>query len=159
MQVKEKLTPFGMLKAFNLVMDKTTGNSKVPAYRHTLAVKAWSSRAVVTLPLDSCSCFCFCPVLSCYVQHCPARLSCSAVPCPALPCPALPCPALLHWVQVSDLKFESALQQACCVCTCRHCAHQPVAWLTYLEAVSADVSTILLSAFRAMLSVSTSIQR
>ena len=42
MQVKEKLTPFGMLKAFNLVMDKTTGNSKVPAYRHTLAVKVWS---------------------------------------------------------------------------------------------------------------------
>ncbi len=34
--------PFGMLKAFNLVMDKTTGNSKVPVYRHTLAVKAWS---------------------------------------------------------------------------------------------------------------------
>jgi len=42
MQVKEKLTPFGMLKGFNLVMDKTTGTSKVSAYRHTLAVKAWS---------------------------------------------------------------------------------------------------------------------
>ncbi|DBB00532.1 TPA: hypothetical protein ACH3X3_002231 [Trebouxia sp. C0006] len=31
-QVKEKLTPFGMLKAFNLVMDKTTGNSKGYAF-------------------------------------------------------------------------------------------------------------------------------
>ena len=28
-QVKEKLLPFGNLGAFNLVMDKTTGNSKV----------------------------------------------------------------------------------------------------------------------------------
>ncbi|KAL0033630.1 hypothetical protein WJX79_008751 [Trebouxia sp. C0005] len=31
-QVKEKLTPFGMLKAFNLVMDKVTGNSKGYAF-------------------------------------------------------------------------------------------------------------------------------
>ena len=29
MQVKELLLPFGHLKAFNLVMDKNTGNSKV----------------------------------------------------------------------------------------------------------------------------------
>ena len=29
MQVKELLLPFGSLKAFNLVMDKNTGNSKV----------------------------------------------------------------------------------------------------------------------------------
>ena len=29
-QVKELLHPFGELRAFNLVMDKTTGNSKVP---------------------------------------------------------------------------------------------------------------------------------
>ncbi len=28
-QVKELLHPYGMLKAFNLVMDKHTGNSKV----------------------------------------------------------------------------------------------------------------------------------
>ena len=28
-QVKELLLPFGQLKAFNLVMDKNTGNSKV----------------------------------------------------------------------------------------------------------------------------------
>ena len=28
-QVKELLLPFGSLKAFNLVMDKNTGNSKV----------------------------------------------------------------------------------------------------------------------------------
>lgn len=28
-QVKEMLTPFGQLKAFNLVMDRGTGNSKV----------------------------------------------------------------------------------------------------------------------------------
>jgi hypothetical protein len=29
-QVKDLLLPFGVLKAFNLVMDKNTGNSKVP---------------------------------------------------------------------------------------------------------------------------------
>lgn len=29
LQVKDLLLPFGVLKAFNLVMDKNTGNSKV----------------------------------------------------------------------------------------------------------------------------------
>lgn len=33
MQVKELLLPFGSLKAFNLVMDKNTGNSKVRVSR------------------------------------------------------------------------------------------------------------------------------
>ena len=32
-QVKELLLPFGHLKAFNLVMDKNTGNSKVRLYK------------------------------------------------------------------------------------------------------------------------------
>jgi len=80
MQVKEKLTPFGMLKAFNLVMDKTTGNSKVARYRHTLAVKACSLQLQGCCYITSHSCFC--------------SLPCPALPCPALPCPALPCPAL-----------------------------------------------------------------
>lgn len=32
LQVKDLLLPFGVLKAFNLVMDKNTGNSKVQRF-------------------------------------------------------------------------------------------------------------------------------
>ena len=51
-QVKEKLTPYGPLKAFNLVMDKQTGNSKVClTCRHyclsVLYLVAWCLYALV----------------------------------------------------------------------------------------------------------------
>lgn len=38
-QVKELLLPFGSLKAFNLVMDKNTGNSKVTLPIQCLAIE------------------------------------------------------------------------------------------------------------------------
>jgi hypothetical protein len=43
-QVKELLLPFGALKAFNLVMDKNTGNSKVGSGCHT---SGFSAQALV----------------------------------------------------------------------------------------------------------------
>lgn len=49
LQVKELLLPFGSLKAFNLVMDKNTGNSKVgclmlgsPSYRESMPLPVYS---------------------------------------------------------------------------------------------------------------------
>ena len=74
-QVKDLLLPFGVLKAFNLVMDKNTGNSKVqPEYQSLSPCKqlhcrcsAWHGAHITT----SASCR-VCSLLSLYTKSFPA---------------------------------------------------------------------------------------
>ena len=65
MQVKDMLLPFGELKAFNLVMDKTTGNSKVcPAHEVKLKDYVEATAYVISScdieQLHFCSGVCIC---------------------------------------------------------------------------------------------------
>ena len=46
LQVKDLLLPFGALKAFNLVMDKATGNSKVS--QHSTAPLVPASKGLIS---------------------------------------------------------------------------------------------------------------
>ena len=58
LQVKELLLPFGSLKAFNLVMDKNTGNSKVNAQKLMSSALPGSEASLAcfwVLPLQSSS--------------------------------------------------------------------------------------------------------
>ena len=139
MQVKEKLTPFGMLKAFNLVMDKTTGNSKVPAYRHTFSVKAWSLQPQGCWYITSW-------LLALLVFSLPA------LPCPAPPFPALPCPVAIGKSLGPCSRHVVSAHVSLCSSP-RSMAHGP------FGSCCCRRYTMLLSAFRAMLSVSTSTWR
>ena len=56
-QVKELLLPFGSLKAFNLVMDKNTGNSKVNSQKLMSSAVSDSEASDVDLHASGCS-FC-----------------------------------------------------------------------------------------------------